>query len=92
MTTVSAPSVPTHAASEPIIGALFDGVRAAAFIGRSPKTWRRWAARGLVPVPIRIGSRQYWRRSELERWLVAGCPPARRFQVLRAAGLTHDAT
>jgi len=29
---------------------------------------------GRLPLPIRLGRRVLWRRSEIERWVEAGCP------------------
>lgn len=66
--------------------ALLDGAAAAAWAGISPKTWRRWQGHGLVPLPVTVGSRSYWRRMDLERWVELGCPPTRRFRVQLAAG------
>jgi excisionase family DNA binding protein len=33
---------------------------------------------GKMPPPVRIGALVRWRRSDLDQWLAAGCPPCRR--------------
>ena len=29
---------------------------------------------GRVPKPLKVGGRRLWRRSDIERWVAAGCP------------------
>ena len=80
----------TCAVTQPAGGALLDGTAAAAFIGVSKRTWRRWDLGGQGPRGFTIGSRTYWRRLDLERWVAAGCPPARRFRLAAAVGVVTE--
>jgi excisionase family DNA binding protein len=44
-------------------------------------SWRhiyRMADSGKMPRPIRLGSLVRWRKTDIERWLAEGCPPARK--------------
>jgi len=34
----------------------------------------------LGPLPVRLGRRTLWRRSELQKWTEASCPPRDRWQ------------
>ena len=34
-----------------------------------PATLRRWAAKGVFPKPLKISTRIYWRRIDIEAWL-----------------------
>ena len=47
---------------------------AAALCGISLRTWRMWDAGGKVPAAVRIGRATFWRASELQAWVAAGCP------------------
>jgi len=54
---------------------------AATLMGVGPRTFHRWAAEGRAPrgvklTPGRRGARR-WSRSELLRWIDAGCPDLR---------------
>ncbi len=40
-----------------------------------PNTIRRWAATGIMPKPLRIGSSQRWNVTEVRAWIEDGCPP-----------------
>jgi len=62
--------------------ALLDGTRAAAFLGITARTLRRWDAREVIPDGVEVNGRRYWRRSILETWLRHNCPRRRRFRVL----------
>ncbi len=42
-----------------------------------------WDQEGRIPQPVRIGSRTYWRGSELQEWVAAGCPCRERWNLLR---------
>lgn len=37
----------------------------AEFGGKSPITIRRWVVQGILPPPVKINGRNYWRRSEV---------------------------
>lgn len=59
---------------------LLNEQEAAALVGRTARTWRRWDAGEAVPDPVSVGGRRYWRRSTLELWLALNCPMRRRFR------------
>ena len=37
----------------------------AEFGGKSPMTLHRWIKQGILPAPVKINGRNYWRRSEV---------------------------
>lgn len=39
---------------------------------------RRLADAGRMPRPVKLGTLVRWKRAEIEQWLAAGCPDARR--------------
>jgi predicted DNA-binding transcriptional regulator AlpA len=40
--------------------------------GVSAQTVRRWAARGILPPPVRIGGKDlFWRESDIVQWIRA---------------------
>lgn len=42
----------------------------AARCGVSSQTVRRWAARGILPPPVRIGGKDlFWRESDIVQWM-----------------------
>lgn len=45
-------------------------------LGLSARSVWRLTAIGAAPRPIRLGGSTRWRRSEIERWVDAGCPSA----------------
>lgn len=47
---------------------------AAAVCGCTPRVWRIWNDLGFTPIPIKIGSRLFWKHRELADWIEAGCP------------------
>ncbi len=53
---------------------LLSSGRAAELIGCSVQALRNWHLYGRVPVPIVIGNRLYWKRSEILQWIETGCP------------------
>lgn len=55
-------------------GALLDCTEAAALLGRSTKTVRRWDAAGVLPRPVLIRGKRYFRRRDLDLWLEWQCP------------------
>jgi excisionase family DNA binding protein len=57
----------------------------AALLGKSRRTITRWADRDLLPPTVTIGGRRYWRRSDVESWLAAGCPDVDAFEARTAA-------
>ncbi len=43
----------------------------------STRTVRRMADCGLMPRPVRLAGCIRWRRTDLDRWIDAGCPSCR---------------
>lgn len=41
-----------------------------AYPGPSRPTLWRWTQRGLMPQPIKIGGRLFWRKAAIEEWLI----------------------
>ena len=39
---------------------------------------RRLSDAGRMPRPVKLGTLARWKRAEIEQWLAAGCPDARR--------------
>ena len=68
----------TAAAGAPAPGrtevALLDARASAALCGVSRSHWLGLHVRGGVPLPVRLGRRVLWRRSELDDWMASGCP------------------
>ena len=64
---------------------------AAALIGVSARTWRRWHSAGLVPAPVRVGRSVRWRVDEIVRWLRAGCPARGRWRDRGPSGAREPA-
>jgi predicted DNA-binding transcriptional regulator AlpA len=54
---------------------------AAAFVGIGLRTFWRLLAAEQIPNPIRLGQSRFWRRSDLQRWIDAGCPAADRMKI-----------
>jgi predicted DNA-binding transcriptional regulator AlpA len=44
-------------------------------LDRSRASIARDVSAGRIPSPVRIGRSTRWRRSEIEAWIAAGCPP-----------------
>lgn len=54
---------------------LASAAQAAALCGLSVRTWWRLDSSGRIPKAVLLGGSKKWRRSELEAWTAAGCPP-----------------
>jgi predicted DNA-binding transcriptional regulator AlpA len=52
--------------------------------GRSEASWWRDHAAGRIPAPVKLGGRTLWRVEELRRWIEAGCPPRKTWEVIQA--------
>lgn len=59
---------------------------AARMCGISERTWRKRDAQGLVPLPVRVGSRRLWAVENLRRWVEAGCPDREHWETTRERG------
>lgn len=60
-------------------GMLVNARDAAKVLGLGERTLHRYHAAGRIPSPVKLGGRNWWRRSELEAWVQAGCPPRARW-------------
>jgi len=54
---------------------------AARLCGVTIKRWLTWNALGKIPTPLRIGKSLFWKRDELVRWIDAGCPNRKHFNI-----------
>lgn len=43
----------------------------------SVRTVQRLVPLGKLPVPVRVGRQWRWRRTDIEKWIAAGCPSRR---------------
>lgn len=59
---------------------LISDIQAAALLGISRVTFRRWHAIGNTPEEIRFGGSTRWHKEELVAWIAAGCPKRRIWQ------------
>ena len=57
---------------------LLDVAGVAGALTCSERHVRRLADAGRMPRPVRLGTLIRWNRVEIERWIAAGCPEARR--------------
>jgi len=62
-----------------------DARGAAGMFGKSRSAWLAGCARGDFPPGYRLGGSRRWSIADLENWLGHGCPPAVRWDRLRAA-------
>ncbi len=62
---------------------LIDAREAAALCGMSKSTWHKLVASGKAPRPVKLGVISRWRRSELEEWIAADCPPRQKWDAMR---------
>ena len=63
---------------------LLSALQAATLCGVSRATWWGWNAAGQIPLPaLRRGRVVRWNRTELERWIAAGCPARDRWQAIK---------
>jgi predicted DNA-binding transcriptional regulator AlpA len=69
-TTTATPNPPP--AGPPL---LVDLRELARLLARSEASLLRDVAAGRLPDPVRIGRSTRWRRTEIEAWIAAGCPP-----------------
>ena len=53
---------------------LLNAREAATLCAMSESYFYRLNRKGLVPKPVRAGNMRRWRRSDLARWVAAGCP------------------
>lgn len=61
-------------AALPVEPLLIPPCEVAHLLGISVRTLWRLLAAGEVPEPVRLRKAVRWRRSDIEAWLVAGCP------------------
>jgi hypothetical protein len=60
--------------SRRIISALLTRQQLSDILGRSITSTYRDELMGRIPPSVGIGNKRYWRRSDIERFLAAGCP------------------
>ena len=64
----------TSGVVEETLPLVLTAAQAAAWCGKSLRTWRRWNSAGLVPNAICVGRSMFWHKDELRAWINAGCP------------------
>ena len=64
-----------------------DAKGAAALFSISPRSWSRWHAAGLCPVPHRVAGCVRWSTAELLAWSNAGCPTRARWLQMQRTGV-----
>jgi excisionase family DNA binding protein len=57
---------------------LLTALQVATMLGVSKRQVWRLASAGILPGRIKIGKLVRWRRDEIERWIVKGCPKGQR--------------
>lgn len=65
---------------------LIDIKELAVLLRRSEASLERDQAAGRLPRPVRLGGSRRWRRTEVEAWVAAGCPPLATWDATRPAG------
>jgi len=65
---------------------LVPATEAARLAGVSRATWCRLRSSGKLPESVRLGRSVRWRRAEVVAWIEAGCPDARTWAAMEAAG------
>jgi len=66
-------SIPTSTSVDGSL--LIDAAEVASLLGISVRTVWRLKDRGKLPKPVSLGSLVRWRRTEIDEWIGAGCPP-----------------
>ena len=57
---------------------LLTAAESADMAGVAKRSWWRYVSSGKAPAPVRLGGAVRWRRSELAKWIAAGCPRVRK--------------
>jgi len=65
---------------------LLSATDAASLIGIGRSLFWSMHSAGKVPLPVGLGKRRLWRRSELERWVDAGCPARSQWEAMKETG------
>ena len=60
--------------------------------GLAKSTWSDFDQRGVIPAPVRIGGRVFWRRTDLDAWVAHNCPGRARFEECQAVANNPRAT
>ena len=66
---------------------LVNGDAAGRLVGISGRSWRRLAAEGNVPPPVKLGNRVLWRLQDLRSWASDRCPSGERWEILESKRL-----
>lgn len=52
--------------------------------GVALSTWNDHNARGVIPSPVHMGGRVFWRRDDLDLWIAEGLPGRAKFEAIAA--------
>lgn len=75
-------SIGSAAPAAPLVA---DARALAKLLGLGLRTVRTYDTRGLIPKPVKLGSRVVWRLDEIRAWLATGAPDRATWDALRAA-------
>lgn len=59
---------------------LLNAEQAAALCSIAPSSWWALNSAGRIPQGVRLGKRRLWSRTELESWILSGCPRRDKWQ------------
>lgn len=59
----------------------------ATLLGVSSRHVERMDVSGRMPAPVRLGRSKRWRRTEIESWIVAGCPDRAAWRAAKKGGV-----
>lgn len=71
--------------ADPAAPLVADAKALAKLLGLGLRTIRTYDTRGLIPKPVKLGSRVVWRLDEIRAWLATGAPDRATWDALRAA-------
>lgn len=57
--------------------------------GLARSTWSDYNQRGIIPEPVKVGGRNFWRRTDLDLWAAWGCPGRDVFKTRLAKSIQH---
>lgn len=61
-------------------------VEAALLCAVGKSLWAEMDSAGMIPAPIKLGTRCIWPVAELRGWMAAGCPCREKWETLRREG------
>lgn len=68
--------------------ALVDALTCAKMCSMHRASWYKSVAKGKTPAEVRIGGMVRWRKSEIQDWIAAGCPPREKWEAINKGAST----